>query len=207
MIRYFRSLAFCAWLVCLSGAASAQKYPMIHYTIDDGLPSNTVNHIYRDSKGFLWIATDKGIARFNGVKFETFTTDDGMPDNEIFFFQEDRQGRLWLATYSGELCFYKDGRFHNADNTHFLRLPFKNTNTNRIVIEKDSSVTIMFDNKEKFINIKGDDINIIDIGLNSKTTDFLFANKLSENLYRSYYINSVRTVDRNKKVVSQQPAN
>ena len=84
---------------------------MLHYTVDEGLPSNTIYDIYRDSKGFLWFATDKGVANYNGLRFETFTTSDGLPDNEIFLFKEDYEGRLWLSTYNGELCYYKDGIF------------------------------------------------------------------------------------------------
>ena len=83
-----------------------QDYPMMHFTVEEGLPSNIVYSVYRDSKGYIWVATDKGIARFNGIKFEVFSTFNEMPDNEIFFFQEDRQGRLWLGTFNGELCFY-----------------------------------------------------------------------------------------------------
>ena len=207
MIRWLHVVVISVWLLLFATAVNAQNFPMIHYTVDDGLPSNVVNHIYRDSKGFLWIATDKGIARFNGIKFETFTTDDGMPDNEIFFFQEDKQGRLWLATYSGELCYYKDGRFHNADNTPFLRLPFKNTNINKIVVEKDSSVTIMFDKRQKFINIKGDNIDIINIDLTKNIAGFFFAAKLSPDIYKFYYADSIKTVDKSQKIVSRQAAN
>src|SRR5580704_7885457 len=87
----------------------AKDYPMLHFTKDDGLPSNCVYQAYRDSKGYLWFATDKGVARYNGLKFEKFTTLDGLADNQVFFFQEDNEGRLWMGSWNGKLCFYKDG--------------------------------------------------------------------------------------------------
>src|ERR1700733_2852527 len=111
--------------VFFSSPAYCQDFPMLHYSMDDGLPSNKVYNIYRDSKGYIWIATDKGVARYNGISFETFTMFHGLPDNEVFFFQEDYSGRLWLATYNGQLCYYKDDTFHTAANTPFLELPFK----------------------------------------------------------------------------------
>lgn len=133
-----------AWLFLffLFGAASslAQDFPMLHYTFEDGLPSNTVYQIYRDSKGFLWIGTDKGIARYNGMKFEVFTTYNGLPDNEIYFFKEDSHGRLWLAAANGKLCFLKNDTFYTEKNTPFLVLPFTKSHINNIQEEYDSSI-------------------------------------------------------------------
>ena len=139
-------LLFVFFIIFLRASITdAQDFPMRHFDIDDGLPSNTVYEIYRDSKGLLWIATDKGIARFNGVKFEKFTMSDGLADNEVFFFQEDYFGRVWIATYNGELCYFQDGIFHNPINTPFLKLPFKTSNfIHYIVPQQDSTVIIGF---------------------------------------------------------------
>src|ERR1700761_897519 len=107
IITMSRSLFFfIVSLFYLSFLSAGQEFPMLHYTIEDGLPSNNIYDVYRDSKGFLWFTSDKGIARYNGIKFEKFTTFNGLPDNEIFFSQEDSYGRLWFGTYNGELCYY-----------------------------------------------------------------------------------------------------
>ena len=145
-------LFFPAVLFFLLGSAQARvrDFPSIHYTVEDGLPSNTIYDIYRDSKGFLWVATDKGIARYNGIKFETFSTFNGLPDNEIFFFQEDHYGRIWLGTYNGALCYYQNDTFHTAANTPFLKLPVKTSFIKYINVEKDSSVTVGFNEQNVF---------------------------------------------------------
>lgn len=187
---------------CFVERGYGQDFPMIHYTEDDGLPSNTVYSVYRDSRGFLWIATDKGVARFNGIKFEKFTTSDGIPDNEVFFFREDREGRLWLATYNGELCFYKDSRFHTAVNTPFLKLAFKNTFINKITVEDDSSITIMFDNREKFINIVRNQVDIIDIGPNSNLAGFISMYK-QNGLFKFLYPDSFKVADKYHRIISR----
>ena len=67
MIRIYLFIV-CSIFASLSLAA--QDFPILHYGVEDGLPSNTIYDLYRDSKGFLWIATDKGEARYNGLKFE-----------------------------------------------------------------------------------------------------------------------------------------
>lgn len=144
-------------IVCLlTGALRGycQDVPLLHYTIDDGLPSNKVYSIYRDHKGYIWATTDKGITRFNGIRFETFTTFNGLPDNEVFFVNEDPWDRLWLATYSGELCYFKDDTFHTAANTPELRLPFKTPFIRRIAIERDSSITFLFRGYPNIVNFR-----------------------------------------------------
>ena len=65
-------------LVLLALTAKAQDFPCRHFTTSDGLPSNTVYSVYRDSKGFLWFSTDKGIACYNGLHFEAYTTTNGL---------------------------------------------------------------------------------------------------------------------------------
>lgn len=159
-------------LLLSGGTAYAQQLPMIHYTTDHGLPSNTVYYMHRDRQGFLWLCTDKGLTRYNGISFETFTTFDGLPDNEILFVMEDPYGRLWLATYNGELCFYRNGVFHSATNTPSLALPFKTSFTNNIVVEADSSVTIAFDNGDRLVNITGDKMEVLSMQNNIHKEQF-----------------------------------
>src|SRR5690349_4124671 len=95
-------------LCCVPVYCTAQQSPVIHYTMSEGLPSNTVYDAYRDRNGFMWFSTDKGLARYNGISFETFTIADGLPDDEVFYCREDGLGRLWIFCYSGKLCFYQN---------------------------------------------------------------------------------------------------
>ena len=72
---YFRSLIDLLIYSC------RQKFSL--YSISppkNDLPSNTIYRLYYDSKGFLWIGTDKGIVKYNGLEFERFTTSDGLAD-------------------------------------------------------------------------------------------------------------------------------
>lgn len=189
------------FLVLLLGCAQpgyAQDFPVVHYTMDDGLPSNSVYSAYRDSKGYMWIATDKGIARYNGIRFEIFTTFNGLPDNEIFFFQEDHAGRIWLATYNGELCYFKDDTFHTSANTAFLKLPFKSIYIKRIELESDSSISIVFNKNPKFINIRNNQVRVIDLSHLDPAfaaDQLLERQKLSENRYRLTGASQVFDVD------------
>ena len=50
------------------------------YTTENGLPNSQVNHIYQDSRGFVWISTENGLARFDGRDFRSFRFNRGKYD-------------------------------------------------------------------------------------------------------------------------------
>jgi two-component sensor histidine kinase len=141
----------------------AQSLSFAHYTVESGLPSNTVYGITSDSKGFLWFCTDRGLCKYNGLRFQYYNFRDGISDNEIFFATEDKLGRLWFSTFNGDLCFYKDGVFHNEKNTPYLKLPFKFPYIKGICLHADSSVSFLFDNQQKFVTISKDRCHVYDL--------------------------------------------
>ncbi|MFT5970079.1 MAG: ligand-binding sensor domain-containing protein, partial [Flavobacteriales bacterium] len=49
-----------------SNEGIAQSYQFVNFSVEDGLPSNEVYEVIQDSKGFMWFATDRGVARYNG---------------------------------------------------------------------------------------------------------------------------------------------
>lgn len=183
----------------------AREYPMLHYGIEDGLPSNMIYDIYQDPDGLIWIGTDKGVARYNGQRFETFTTADGLSDNECFFFQPDYYGRLWIGTFNGELCYYKDGVFHNATNTPWLKLPFKASLTSFIKTNKtDSSIVLLFKDHQGFIEINGEHIKYFSpkcMSLKSKDFHCINIQKKNKDYYNLTFSNRMETIDRSSRSV------
>jgi len=172
-------------LLTFSYTLVGRNFPLQHFTTENDLPSNTIYRLYYDSKGFLWIGTDKGIVKYNGLEFERFTTSDGLADNEIFSFQEDYEGRLWMSTYNGELCFYKDGTFHTWINTPYLKKSASHSFIDCITIEKDSSIIILHRDKSFVLNIKGNKCNSFLLKKDKYLFNYiLHLNKISENRYQ-----------------------
>ena len=76
-------------------------YHSQHYSILDGLPSNTVRAIHKDTRGYLWIGTDEGLCRFNGRDFKVYTQKDGLGGNSIWDIIEDpKTNKLWISSYN-----------------------------------------------------------------------------------------------------------
>lgn len=81
--------------------AQAQHYPFQFYSVEQGLSQSVVNDIVQDETGFLWIATDYGLSRFDGRSFESFYTNSGLPSNKITSFLLNEQMGLIAGTDRG----------------------------------------------------------------------------------------------------------
>ncbi len=68
-----------------------------------GLPVNTVLSITQSPDGYLWLATEEGLVRFDGLRFTTYTEENTpeIPSRHILRLFVDRRGRLWIGTYNG----------------------------------------------------------------------------------------------------------
>jgi signal transduction histidine kinase/ligand-binding sensor domain-containing protein/DNA-binding response OmpR family regulator len=86
-------------------AAGAESFRFVHYSVSNGLASNTVRAIAGDSKGFVWIGTDNGLHRFDGSSFKSFQylpgDSTGLGSDYIYSLYEDRLQRLWVGTSNG----------------------------------------------------------------------------------------------------------
>jgi ligand-binding sensor domain-containing protein len=89
-------------------------------TTKDGLADNTVYYMIQDHLGYLWIATESGVNRFDGVNFTHFTTKDGLGGNEILKMAMDSKNRIWFLSFNGVLSYYQHGKFHNPNNSELL---------------------------------------------------------------------------------------
>lgn len=88
----------------LTPSAFADNYTVSNITMRDGLSHNFVEDIYRDSKGYMWIATSGSLARYDGYEFINFTPNSIARHIRSTFVRkvaEDRFGRLWVASDGG----------------------------------------------------------------------------------------------------------
>jgi len=67
---------------------------------EDGLPQNSVTALVQTRDGYLWVGTQDGLARFDGVRFVPFNAHNtpAIRNSRIVQLFEDRKGALWIAT-------------------------------------------------------------------------------------------------------------
>ena len=83
------------------------------WTADQGLPQNLVNAILQTRDGYLWLATQEGLARFDGVRFTVFDRSNtpALRSNWVTRLVETRDGTLWAGTQTAGLYRLEDGRW------------------------------------------------------------------------------------------------
>ncbi|MBQ3420121.1 MAG: histidine kinase, partial [Romboutsia sp.] len=102
-------LAMVCILSCINTSTSyaniVENYNFKNLTVEDGLSQSTVETIYQDSKGYIWIGTNDGLDRYNGYEFKYYKHDkddeNSIANNYIVDIIEDKDGYIWVSTING----------------------------------------------------------------------------------------------------------
>lgn len=87
---------------------------------EQGLPQNSVRALAQTSDGYLWLGSDDGLTRFDGVRFVTFGAREGLHGAPVSALHPDRDGGLWVGTVSGGLAHWDGTTFATpAADTNF----------------------------------------------------------------------------------------
>lgn len=80
----------------------------------NGLPSNHVYMYLTDQYGYLWIATDNGVLRYNGYEFKLFNTSRELGSNDVWRLYKDRKNRIWLFSFSKSFGYIANNQYHKV---------------------------------------------------------------------------------------------
>jgi PAS domain S-box-containing protein len=92
------------------------QYVHNSWNTEDGLPQNSVQAILQTRDGYLWLGTQEGLVRFNGVQFTVFNTSNtpAFHLNDVRALLQDREGNFWIGTFGGGVIQYRDGKFQKT---------------------------------------------------------------------------------------------
>lgn len=116
------TLFFFLFLFVVFGSLRAESFPSLQFrtlSVADGLASNDVNQVYQDKDGFVWIATTRGLCRYDGYSVQTFKSNLYTPgllnNNDTYCLAEDDNHQIWIGTYDGLNVLNKqNGRIRSA---------------------------------------------------------------------------------------------
>jgi len=99
----------------LEAGKPVSQFSLAAWQIDAGLPHNLVQGIAQTPDGYLWLATQEGLARFDGVRFAVFDrrTTAAMSANDVEPIYVTGVGSLWVGVCAGRLWRYQDGAFRS----------------------------------------------------------------------------------------------
>lgn len=111
-------IAVCLLLVGMT-SAGAQQFSFTNYGQDEGLRNLDVFDLVKDDAGFLWLATENGLFRYNGAEFQHFGPTDGIGESLVLGLHKDSVGRIWVTT---------NDHLYVFDGKRFLAAPLEAAN-------------------------------------------------------------------------------
>ena len=146
------------------------------WTMEQGLPQNSAQALCQTRDGYMWIGTEEGLVRFDGVQFTIFDVGNtpGLKANTIQALCEDRTGRLWIGTNGGGISVYHKGVFAAF--------------TSREGLSHDFVSSIVEDHTAKqgtvlWVGTQGGGVNRLEVDTKPyKCTTFTSANGLTHNI-------------------------
>jgi len=141
-----------ALITALGAAANAVAAgpPLIlqHLTTAEGLPQGTVHATLQDSQGFIWLATEDGLVRYDGHELLRYsysrTNNNGLPGNFINQVVEDSRHDLWVAVKDGGLARWNRASDRFTVYRHDARNPasLSSDAVSALVIDREGKVWI-----------------------------------------------------------------
>lgn len=118
------------WLFCLLSYYSYSqightKVNFDHIDVNHGLSNNWVTGISQDKKGYIWVGTNEGINRYDGMGFTTYYKSDkepnGLSGNYITKVITDSEGTVWVTVYQQGLFYYDPILDHFVSQSEFSK--------------------------------------------------------------------------------------
>jgi ligand-binding sensor domain-containing protein len=126
-------------LAALDSQREITQYVQTAWSADSGLPQASVHAITQTKDGYLWIATEQGIARFDGVHFTAFSRRNTkeFPSDYVRALLASRDGSLWIGTDSGIVH-----RISDKFQTYAMKDGLSNANVWALAESSDGSVWV-----------------------------------------------------------------
>lgn len=151
--------------VDISYASISESINFNNITIKDGLSQSTVETIFQDSRGYIWIGTNDGLNRYNGYEFKHYKYDkydkNSIVNDYIVDIIEDGNGHIWISTLGGlskidpdkdEMKNYSSREYNgNLSNNNLWQILC--TKDNKIIVSTVDGLNLYDEKNDKFVRI------------------------------------------------------
>lgn len=130
--------------------------------IEQGISQSTIEAIFQDSEGYLWLGTNDGLNRYNGYEFKTYNYEEyqnSISHNGITDITEDKYGNIWVNTVSGVNKINK--KTEKISNYTELNGKIKEDSTTEIIVTKDNNILVVTYEGLNIYNAKEDRFDVI----------------------------------------------
>jgi len=149
-IKYW--LLFVFILMPLVGVAQSFDFKVRNTA--NGLADNDINALVQDKRDYVWMGTDEGLIRYDGIEDVVYTTSDSLAHNFINCLHLDKKGRLWIGHKNGLITYRENNTFHklNIENASQLISDISEDNKGNIWAIDQKKGIIRIDNNDGTIS-------------------------------------------------------
>ncbi len=130
--------------------------------IEQGISQSTIEDIFQDSEGYIWLGTNDGLNRYNGYEFKIYNYEEyqnSISHNGITDITEDKYGNIWVNTVSGVNKINK--KTEKISNYTEINGKIKEDSTTEIIVTKDNNILVGTYEGLNIYNAKEDKFDII----------------------------------------------
>ena len=130
--------------------------------IEQGISQSTIEAIFQDSEGYIWLGTNDGLNRYNGYEFKIYNYEEyqnSISHNGITDITEDKYGNIWVNTVSGVNKINK--KTEKISNYTEINGKIKEDSTTEIIVTKDNNILVGTYEGLNIYNAKDDRFDII----------------------------------------------
>lgn len=130
--------------------------------IEQGISQSTIEDIFQDSEGYIWLGTNDGLNRYNGYEFKIYNYEEyqnSISHNGITDITEDKYGNIWVNTVSGVNKINK--KTEKISNYTEINGKIKEDSTTEIIVTKDNNILVGTYEGLNIYNAKEDRFDII----------------------------------------------
>ncbi|WP_299519796.1 two-component regulator propeller domain-containing protein [Winogradskyella sp.] len=163
-----------------------KKYLFKNITTEDGLSNNIIYDIIQDDKGYIWIATDNGLNKYNGYWSEPFyniaSDTTSLTSNVVRSLAQDSFGNLWVGTKEGLLKYNsEDGSFISFRSE--MTSNFDNIEVMEIEIDTDNNLWLSTQGDLGFVQLESEDQKVEtadfkSVSLTNGSASIIYANSI-----------------------------
>lgn len=130
--------------------------------IEQGISQSTIEDIFQDSEGYIWLGTNDGLNRYNGYEFKNYNYEEyqnSISHNGITDITEDKYGNIWVNTVSGVNKINK--KTEKISNYTEINGKIKEDSTTEIIVTKDNNILVGTYEGLNIYNAKEDRFDVI----------------------------------------------
>ena len=135
--------------LCLSmHAQQVKRYSFMHHGSSMGLASNEIVTLAQEPAGYMWIGTNNGLQRFDGVRYQTFrfrqNDASSIPNNNVSQILFDKKNNMWLLTADGRAGIFDTRRLRYHEMSIKLKKESFLLHSKRLICDQDGHILLLY---------------------------------------------------------------